>query len=144
AAVVGQRRAGRAAGRLRDGRGGHWQDDPGGGLHSARGRRWAAGGWSRAVHRTGWGGGRLSAGAGGPRTAVAGAWGPAVSGTPTPVCPELAGADAPPPQRGRARGAAAAGTRGDAGADAAGADRGPRSSNRRVAPPPGARRPAVE
>src|SRR5262245_42476199 len=100
--------------------------------------------WSRAVHRTVWGGRRLSAGAGGPRTALSGACGPALSGAPTPVCPELAGADAHPPQRGRARGAAATGTRGDAGADAAGADRGPRSPDRRAAPPPGAGRPAVE
>src|SRR5262249_42082549 len=122
----------------------HWQDSPGGGLHSARGRRWGAGDWSWAVHRTVWGGRRLSAGAGGPRTALSGACGPALAGTPTPVCPELAGADAHPPPRGRARGAAATGAGGGAGGDGGGADRGPRSPNRRGGPPPGARRPAVE
>ena len=93
-AVQGERQVGFVTGES-----GHWQDHAGGGLHSAREGRSDVVDWSRAVHRTVWGWRRLSARAGGPRTAVSGARGPALQRVPGPVCPELAGADAPPPVR---------------------------------------------
>ena len=66
-AVQGERQVGFVTGEAA-----HWQDHPGGGLHSARGGRWGAGDRSRAVHRTVWGWRRLSASAGASHGSVGG------------------------------------------------------------------------
>src|SRR5262249_6478136 len=85
---------GRTPTRLRDRRGGDWQDDGGGRVCCPPQCQEQCMDRPRAVHRALWAGGSLPAGVGSPGTHVSGAGRPAAHHPAGPACADLVGANA--------------------------------------------------